>query len=416
MTLSLLWFAPHFQTGVDAGGLRTWVLAKHLVECGHHVSVMVPGWDPLTGERLMRGGRLSNSSQVDGVELIHVWSSRNDRSRLFRRLLYFLTQSVSALLVGLRRRNPDLILAANYPPTLAMAALAVARLRRRPLVLEVRDFPAEAAVASGYLAPGLLSRIALWMERSLFRPAQHIITVAPAMKRRLVELGVPAEKVSVVPNGYEEAIFEAADFDRNVRRELDWGDRFVVLYAGTMGHIPDLPTLLQTALLTADDASILYVLIGAGQREEEYHEFCQRHGLDNCLFLGRRPRSEMPLYCHAADVCVNLFPDHPFWGTILGNKTFDYLGSGTAFIYCGTEPSDTADLLRDSGGGLAIGAADPEALRDAILYLQDHPAERAAMGERGKHYVTRHYSRREIARHFEKVLRRCSEPLQRRDR
>jgi len=402
---SILWFAPHFQTGKGAGGLRTWILAKHLGESGHLVSVLVPGWDPLTGKRLIPKGKLSHTEQIDGVELVYVWSSRNDRSKLYKRILYFLTSSTTAFFVALWRPRPELVLAANYPPTLAMTGLLIAWLTGSPFVLEVRDFPAEAAVASGYVRNRLLGKLVLWMERILFRPAKTIVTVAPGMKRRMIELGVREEKIAVVPNGYEETIFEAADSSIDIRKEMGWSDRFVVLYAGTMGHIPDLPTLLKTASLTAKDEGILYVLIGAGQREEEYRDYCRSHGLENCQFLGRKPRREIPAFCRAADICVNLFPKHPFWGTILGNKTFDYLGSGTAYVYCGSEPSDTGEVLRASGGGLVVAPEDPEALSATIKYLRAHPAERSEMGRTGQAYVIEKFARRKLARDFDLVLR-----------
>lgn len=390
---------------MEAGGLRTWALAKYLVEQGYEVTVVVPSWDPLTGRRLQRARRLATRVEVDGIELVHVWSSRNDRSSRFRRVGYFLTQSLSSLVVALRRPRPDVVISANYPPTLAMAAAFAAWIYRRPFVLEVRDLPAEAAVASGYLRNRLLAQVVLRLERFLFRLGCRIITVAPGMKRRMTELGVPEPTISVVPNAYEDAIFSAEEgCGRDLRREQGWEGRFVVLYAGTMGHIPDLMTLLKTAELTVDDPSIVYALIGDGQRRNDYRAFAQGRGLDNCEFLGRKPRSEIPLFCRAADVCVNLFPNHPFWGTILGNKTFDYLGSGTAYVYCGTEPSDTGNVLRASGAGLVVPPENPQRLRDALLSLRDHPGERIAMGARGRRYVMEHFSRERIDRKFEAVL------------
>lgn len=402
--LRLLWFAPHFRTLAASGSLRTWALARHLAARGHAVTVLCPAFDPLTGQRLTAGRRLAAAETVDGVRLVRVWTTRNDRSRLWRRILFFLTQSVSALLVGLREPRPDLVVGANYPPTLAVAAWLVARLRRVPFVLEVRDLPAEAAIASGYVRNRALARIALALERFPIRRADRIVAVAPGMKRRMVELGVAGEAIAVVPNGYEETLFAAADFDRDVRAELGWGDRFVVLYAGTLGHVPDVPTLLAAARLCAPGDRMLFVLVGDGQREPEYREFCRRHGLDHCQFLGRRPRSEVPPLCRAADVCVNLMPKHPFWGSIFGNKNFDYLGSGTPYVYCGAEPSDTGDLLRACGGGVAVEAENPGALLAALRDLRDRPEERRRMGERGRRYVVEHYSRARIAGGFEALL------------
>ncbi len=400
----LLWIAPHFRTASGVGGLRTWSLGRYLASQGHRVTVVTPAYDPLTGERLSPRTGSAARQTLDGVEVIRVWTTPNDRSRMWRRVAYFLSQSLTSLVAALRQPRPSLLIGANYPPTLAWAALAVARWKRVPFVLEVRDLPAEAAAASGYLRGASSKKVALALERLMFRRCQRIMTVAPGMKRRMVELGVPAERVVVIPNGYEEKLFAEADFSRDIRKELAWGDAFVVLYAGTLGHVPDIPTLLRTALLTREEKDILYVIVGGGQREPEYRRFCEENRLTNCRFLGRLPRREIPPLCKASDVCVNLFPKHPFWGCIFGNKNFDYMGSGTAYIYCGSEPSDTGDLLRESGGGLAIAAEDPAALREAILRLRRNPEERMRMGRLGREYVKAHYSRSQIDRAFETFI------------
>jgi glycosyltransferase involved in cell wall biosynthesis len=402
-SITMLWLAPHFRTGDAVGGLRTWSLSRFVAERGARVRVLIPAFDPLTGRKLTEKTALVDSVWIDDVEVVRVFSTRNDRSRPWRRILYFLSQSFASFLVGIGS-DANLVIAANYPPTLALAGYVLARFRSLPFVLEVRDIPVAAAVASGYLKNRWLRQAALALEAFLFRRADWVVTVSPGMKQMIAQAGVAEDCIAVIPNAFETRLFEAANFDRDVRQELSWRDCFVVLYAGTLGFVPDVMTLLETARLTLEDPEVLYVIAGGGQRSNEYRQFCELHGLRNCAFLGRLPRLEIPPLCTAADVCVNLFSSDPFWSCMLGNKNFDYLGSGTAYLYCGHQPSDTGRMIEEAGGGMALPAGDPIALRDAILELKSDRETCAEMGRRGQRWIRHHYSRDLIDQCFEDFL------------
>jgi len=408
--MRVLWFAPHFRLGESMGSLRTWQLAKALAEAGCEIAVVLPRFDPLT-ERRSRGSRawLWGKRRVNDVELIETATTRNDRSRFVARFFYFVSHSLTALIAGLAQPRPRLVIAANLPFFSGISALVVARIKRAPFVFEVRDLSVEAAVASGYMREGTATKLARAMQRFLCRRADAVITVSPGMKRYVCALGVEDRRVTVVPNGYEDELFEQIDWTRDARAEMGWGDRCVVLYAGALGFIQDVSTLLRCAERLRDRAEILFVIIGSGQREQEYRRFCDDRDLHNCVFLGGMPRREIPLLCSAADICVNLFGAHPLWGVMLGNKNFDYMGSGTCCLYAGPEDGDSARLIREAGAGVAVAAEDPGELAAAILELSSDPARREEMGQAGREYVLANYSRRDIAADFVALVSRLVE-------
>jgi glycosyltransferase involved in cell wall biosynthesis len=73
-------------------------------------------------------------------------------------------------------------------------------------------------------------------------------------------------------------------------------------------------------------------------------------------------------------------------------------------IYAGE--GDTAELVEDAGAGFVVTPEDDAALAEAILTLRNDPSLKAEMGERGREYVSTHYSRPKLLETFESTLER----------
>lgn len=389
----VVYMTAYFLTPDQPGLMRSWQVARFLVERGYKVTVLTTGTHYMTGERAEGRTRLFSKRSVDGVDVVEVYGLADYRRSLLRRMGYSITVALFSFIAGLRLGSVDAVLAATPPPTTPLMGWMLARLRRAKFIYEVRDFQIEDAISVGFMKPGLLSKSVIAMETLLCRVADRIVAVTPGIKRILIETrGVAADDVAVVPNGYEAEIFDRADFSRDIRSELGWGDRFVVLYAGSLGQTYDVLTLMQTALSLKEDPRFFFVIVGAGERKPEYERFAEEHGLEkNCSFLPAQPRTDIPVFCRAADVCVSLFPKGELWTHVLGNKVFDYLGSGTPMVYSGA--GDTAEIIERSGGGIVVPPQEPEALRDALLWLRERPHHVRDMGARGRDYVVEHHSR-----------------------
>lgn len=181
------------------------------------------------------------------------------------------------------------------------------------------------------------------------------------------------------------------------------GNKFIVLYAGMMGYIPDIMTLLNVACELKDNKDIQFVFIGTGQREDEYKQFCKDNQLGNCHFLGVVPRNMIPLFCTSANVNINLFPKGDYGSIFLGNKTFDYMASGRPMIYVG-DGGGTSTLLRESGGGIVVPAEDVCGIKLAIINLYNNPDLCLEMGEKGRQYIYNNYSASQLMPKIETLI------------
>src|SRR5690606_38227856 len=70
---------------------------------------------------------------------------------------------------------------------------------------------------------------------------------------------------------------------------------------------------------------------------------------------------------------------------------------------------EAAEIVRASGGGVTAAPADPDAIASAVLDLAGRTAEeRAAMGQRGRDFVTTNYDRRSLADRYLGILLRLA--------
>jgi glycosyltransferase involved in cell wall biosynthesis len=396
---------PHFNTLEQASSLRSWQIGRFLAARGHQVTAFAPGVDLRSGELFpeMRG-RVYATQDIDGVRLIRVYSLPHLRRSAKRRLAFEIVYAVLTMIRALAMRRIDVVVVSYPPAVIPIFGYMVGRLRRRPVIFEMRDLMADGLEATGYVKSRRFVDLARKAEHYVIDHSNHVITVSHGIKKAVLARGVEDDKVTVVTNGYEPEVFEAADYSWKPREEFGWQDRFVVVYAGALTQAYDIPTLLRCAERLREYDDILFVLVGEGDRKADYKVYCEQHGLHSFQFIDYQPRRKMPVLLSAADVGVHLFRDDPLWRYVLGNKPFDYLGSSLPMIYAGE--GDTAELVEDAGAGFVVTPEDDAALAEAILTLRNDPSLKAEMGERGREYVSTHYSRPKLLETFESTLER----------
>jgi hypothetical protein len=85
---------------------------------------------------------------------------------------------------------------------------------------------------------GLYYRAAGWMEGLQRRHARHLITVTHNYRTWLVDKGVPAERVKVIPSITDlDAFAFNPEERRSLRLELGWEDRAIGVYLGKFGGL-----------------------------------------------------------------------------------------------------------------------------------------------------------------------------------
>ena len=383
------------------GGTRHYELARHLIQAGHRFTAIASTIRYRTGER-HSGSRWLTREQVDGITIFYSYTYSAVHRSFAHRVVSFLSFMVSSFLAGVRVRGVDLVWGTSPSIFQGITAWLLARLKRVPFVFEVRDLWPAFAVDIGLLRNPVLIRAAEWLERFLYRRADHIIVNSPAYADHVQSKGVPAERVTLVPNGVDTAMFDPDADGTQVRREFGLDERFVVLYAGAYGLANDLGIVLQAADRLRERTDIAFALVGDGKEKRNLMRQAEEMALSNVHFIPAQPKVRMREFLAAADAGLAILKDIPMFATTYPNKVFDYMAAGRPTVLA--IDGVIREVVEAAEGGVFVPPGDPAALAEVVCNLAADRDSCLRMGRSARTYVKAHFERIEQAEKLERVL------------
>ena len=397
--------SQYFPPEMGAPSARVHELSRAWRQAGHDVTVLTafahhPTGVKAPGDRF----RLTRRTSLDGIDVVRAYIYAAPNRGTWRRMASYLSFFVAATVIGLVRvRRPDVIVATSPQLLAACAGYLLARRFRVPFVFEVRDLWPESIVAVDAMHENVVIRALRRVAAHLYAHSARIVTVGEGYKRQIVSrYAVPAERLTVVPNGIDPQFFTPAPRDNDVRRELGWGDRLVVLYVGTLGMAHALHVVLEAAARLAGEPDKLFVFVGEGARKDELKRQAGEQGLCNVQFIDHQPKERIPAYYAACDLGLVTLRNTPLFQDVLPSKIFEYLGMERPVLVA--VDGEARRLVEAAGAGRFVPPEDPRALADAIRELARDRVRLAAMGRAGRLHVVEHYDRRMLARRYAELL------------
>lgn len=376
--MKILYFHQYFSTPSGAGGVRSYQMARRLVERGYQVTMVTGRYKGCkTGlegpfERGVRRG------MVDGIAVVEIDLPYSNSLGLFKRSLTFL-RFVRRTLGFVFREDYDVLFATTTPLTVGLAGIAGRWLRRKPFVFEVRDLWPELPRAMGVIRnPVLLGMMSL-LEWASYRSANRLIGLAPGIVDGIARRGVPRERIALVSNGCDLDIF--GDEARPWRPQGVGEHDLLAIFPGAHGVANGLDAVLYAAaeLKRRGRDDIKLLLIGDGKLKPPLRERAQREGLANVLFEEPVDKSRLAGLMAASDIGLQILANVPafYYGTS-PNKFFDYIAAGRP-VLC-NYPGWVADLIAQNGCGFVVPPEDPARFAAA---LEQAAADRAALRRMG---------------------------------
>lgn len=240
----------------------------------------------------------------------------------------------------------DLVVAMTSPPLISFLAAVLIRLRGGRFVFWVMDLNPDEAIAAGWLRKK--SAAAKFLDALLKysgKRAEKIIVLDRFVRQRIIDKGIAAEKVLVIPPwSHDEAISydERARLEFRARHNLD--EKFVVMYSGNHSPCHPLDTLLEAARRLANNDKIVFCFAGGGSEMGKVRLSIARHHLTNVLCLGYQPLDELAGSLAAADMHVVVMGDG-FVGIVHPCKIYNILEVGAPVLYIGPAESHVSDIF-----------------------------------------------------------------------
>lgn len=391
---------------------KTFELATWLHERGHSVAV-VTGFPNYPSGRLYPGYRLAlvRREEIAGVPVVRCFEFPYHGRRVLGRLLNYASTMLSTPVGSLFAPRADVIYAWHPPLTMGLAAWVVARLRGIPFVYDVQDIWPESALLSGLLREGVLVNVMFALERFIYKRAAHILVVTEGARRNLIGKGVAPEKITVMPHWIDPTLFAEPlpETVELVRRAYDWGRDFVILFAGNLGLVQGLETVVRAAQLVPADSAIRFVLVGDGADRQRLQSIAAEVGLParRLQFIDRQPVERINDFLAAADALLVHLKQSELSQYVIPTKTLAYMATGRPILMA--MEGAAAELVQTAGAGIAIAPGQPDRLAaEALALSQLSPAARHAMGHRGRAYLHAHLSTQHVIPQYEQILERVA--------
>ena len=267
-----------------------------------------------------------------------------------------------------------------------------------------------------YLLPLLqrFSRTVVWEGHALprrrrqlapfFRRCQRLIVLTQQLRREVLDLGVAAERVQVLPDGVDLQIFHTSLTQAQARQQLALPTEAIVLcYTGTFKTkekdkgLHDIFYALQS--LAKRYQKLLFVAVGGSEQDiAEYAKLAAELALTQIVrLLPRVDQSTLVIYQRAATVLLMPFPRTKHYAAYMSPlKMFEYMTSGTPIL--ATQLPTIQEVLNTSNAVL-VAPGKPEAIAQGIERILKDAVEAKKLADKALKDV-QHYTWEQRARHI----------------
>jgi PEP-CTERM/exosortase A-associated glycosyltransferase len=299
---------------------------------------------------------------------------------------------------------PD-ILHVHSPVLNALPAMWIGRRRALPVVYEVRALWEDAAVDHGTTREGSMRyRLSRRLETFALRRAGHVTTICDGLRSEIIERGIPADRVTIVPNAVDvrEFSFRPAP-DPALRARLGLEDCRVVGFAGSFYGYEGLDLLLDAvAILAPKWPTLRALLIGGGPQESALRAQAGALGLaDRVVFAGRVPHAEVQRYYELIDVLAYPRRRMRLTEIVTPLKPLEAMAQGKMFV--ASDVGGHRELVRDNETGFLFKADDVQALAQSLDRVLSDEKPWPRIAEQARHFVESERTWARSARRYQAV-------------
>ncbi len=384
-------------------------LVRDFAEAGHEVTV-------LTGLPNYPEGNVFPDYKMNPDSFKEYFGARVVRvplvprgKRSFNLVLNYLSFFVSASMLGvikLRNQKFDAIFVYAVSPIMAaIPAVILGRVKKVSVFVWVLDLWPETLRAVGVLQhPTLLAMVGR-MVSWIYNRADYLLLQSKGFAdnvKKYCTKEISSERLVYFPSWAEDDFSASSPISSSLLQRDD--SVFTVVFAGNLGEAQDFPAVLDAVESLSGRVSVRWVIVGDGRMSKWLREQIESRGLNNVLLLGRHPLSAMPgIFACADALLVSLKTNDVFEKTIPG-KVQAYLASSKPLL--GMINGEAARIIEESGAGFACSSGDTQGLASITLKLATTDvAQREIMGQAGREYYLRHFSKLTLMLRLEKLFR-----------
>lgn len=348
------------------------------------------GWETfhVTGSK-HQGGNDLREETADGLHFYRTAKSQGAFARLpilnQLEVINGLEKRLSEIIPQIK---PD-VLHAHSPCLNGIAAIRAGRKFGIPVVYEVRAFWEDAAVDHGTSTEnGLRYKMTRALETHALKRADAVTTICEGLRRDIVARGIPANKVTVIPNAVDIDKFAVGgEADQDLKRQLGLAGHRLIGFIGSFYAYEGLDVLLRAVpALSARAPDLRVLLVGGGPQDANLRQLAKDLNIaDKVVFTGRVPHDQVQKYYDLLDVLVYPRLSMRLTDLVTPLKPLEAMAQGR--ILAASSVGGHRELIDDGKTGILFAPDDPAALAGKVGDLLDAQSTWPALRLAGREYV-----------------------------
>jgi glycosyltransferase involved in cell wall biosynthesis len=318
--MKLVYVHQYFLTPIQGGAVRSYYLAKGLVDAGVQVDMITAHNAPAYEVKW-----------VDGIRVHYLPVAYRNEFSVWRRSITFLRFVWASKCLLAKMKRPDLLYITSTPLTTGILGLWAKRAMGLPYVFEVRDQWPEVPIQMGVLRGKLLKGLFYRLEKLIYEESSHVVALSPSIRKSILRVS-PGKEVSYVPNFADADFFKPTRGQQLAGRE-DGNSALTVSYVGAIGRVNGLESFLNLAKAAQQTGkSWRFVLMGEGAYLPKLRDTVAYNCLENVTFLPFGNKAAVrELLCRSDFAYISYLP-LPVLESSSPNKFFDAIAMGLPVV------------------------------------------------------------------------------------
>jgi glycosyltransferase involved in cell wall biosynthesis len=362
--MKIIQVVPYFPPHI--GGEETYVysLSRELAARGHEVTVLTS----------LESGLCKNEN-ISGVKIHRI-------KVLMKVYNNPVAPSLFAKLIQEDAKN-CVLHAHQYPIFFSDVSAFVSLTRHIPFILHVHVIPEPKSFSSSI--PLTLYYKLLW--KLTLKPTCRIIVPSFAYRKLLLNLGVAAKKIRVVPYAIDTYKFHPKNDGSNFKKKVACEGFKIILTVGRLNYQKGLHVLIKALPLIKNQfKDIKLIIVGEGEERKHLQDLTMRLNVDeNVVFTGALHNDELPQAYACADVFVL-----PSFFESFGITFLEAQATGKPIV--GTNVGGVPEAVLNRESGLLIEPGNVKDLAQAVITILSDREMAKRMGERGRKHVEENFS------------------------
>jgi len=390
----------YFPPEIGGGSQRSVGFAEELNNNGISVNVVTPFPSYLMSrDQVKTKYKLYEKSIEQGITIFRTFVYASDRGNFLKRILYYLSFTVSSTIVVLLViPKVSCIITISPPLFTGLVGVFSKIFKSSKFIFDIGDLWPESAIQLGFLNSKTAIYLSRKLEKSIYSKSDliNVVTLKTLEKLKLV-VG-KNKKIIYVPNFVETAKFIKAIKDDSLLNELNLNNKFIAGYAGNIGGAQGIKVIVDAAKLTLENNSIAYLIIGDGVDKNKVKDEIEKYKLVNIMLLPPMSRMEIIKYVQLFDCMIIPLVKNPLFEITIPSKLYESMSTEIP-VLLGVD-GEARRILELSNSGLFFEPENSSDLAIKVIYFYENRANLNNYGTSARKYTLENFDRKNVIKKF----------------